>query len=112
MRVRQEDVEDVQIFLLDELEQAVNLVARVDEHAFAGPGARHHEAVLVERRHRLRLDYDHTVILAILDDLMFTSKIRSTAQHAGVTIAFARSSQAALDQMCGCRRLGCSSCTT
>jgi PleD family two-component response regulator len=39
------------------------------------------------------------VILAILDDLMFTSKIRSTAQHAGVAIAFARSSQGALDQM-------------
>ncbi len=39
------------------------------------------------------------MILAILDDLMFTSKIRSTAKHAGVTIAFARSSQGALDQM-------------
>lgn len=39
------------------------------------------------------------MILAILDDLMFTSKIRSTAQHVGATIAFARSSQAALDQM-------------
>lgn len=39
------------------------------------------------------------MILAILDDLLFTSKIRSTAQHAGVTIAFARSSQGALDQM-------------
>jgi len=39
------------------------------------------------------------VILAILDDLMFTSKIRSTAQHVGATIAFARSSQSALEQM-------------
>jgi PleD family two-component response regulator len=39
------------------------------------------------------------VILAILDDLMFTSKIRSTAKHVGATIAFARSSQGALEQM-------------
>ena len=37
------------------------------------------EAVLVERSDRLRLDYDHAVILAILDDLMFTSKIRRAA---------------------------------
>jgi len=47
----------------------------------------------------LRLDYDHAVILAILDDLLFTSKIRSTAGHAGVAISFARSSASALDQM-------------
>ncbi|MGC4085184.1 MAG: response regulator [Vicinamibacterales bacterium] len=39
------------------------------------------------------------MILAILDDLMFTSKIRGAAAHAGATVAFARSSQAALDQM-------------
>jgi len=39
------------------------------------------------------------VILAILDDLLFTSKIRSTAGHAGVPVAFARSSAAALEQI-------------
>ena len=39
------------------------------------------------------------VILAILDDLLFTSKIRSTAGHQGVTVSVARSSQAALEQM-------------
>jgi CheY-like chemotaxis protein len=38
------------------------------------------------------------VILAILDDLLFTSKIRSAAQRAGASVAFARSSSAALDQ--------------
>lgn len=36
------------------------------------------------------------MILAVLDDLMFTSKIRSAATAAGVTIAFARSREAAL----------------
>jgi CheY-like chemotaxis protein len=39
------------------------------------------------------------VILAILDDLLFTSKIKTTANQLGVPIAFARSSQTALDGM-------------
>ncbi|MGE3956883.1 MAG: two-component system response regulator [Vicinamibacterales bacterium] len=39
------------------------------------------------------------MILAILDDLMFTSKIRSAAAHTGATVAFVRSAQGALDQM-------------
>jgi CheY-like chemotaxis protein len=47
----------------------------------------------------LRLDYDHEVILAILDDLMFTSKIKTTASGLGVPVSFARSSAAALTDM-------------
>lgn len=39
------------------------------------------------------------MILAVLDDLMFTSKIRSTATQLGVEVKFARSSNAALDEM-------------
>lgn len=39
------------------------------------------------------------MILAILDDLLFTSKIRGAATHAGATIAVARSAPAALEQM-------------
>lgn len=39
------------------------------------------------------------MILAILDDLLFTSKIRAVAKHAGVNVAVARSAQAALEQM-------------
>jgi PleD family two-component response regulator len=39
------------------------------------------------------------VILAILDDLLFTSKIRSAAQQAGARVVFARSSEGALEQM-------------
>lgn len=37
------------------------------------------------------------MIVAVLDDLMFASKIRSAATAAGVTIVFARSRDAALD---------------
>jgi PleD family two-component response regulator len=39
------------------------------------------------------------MILAVLDDLMFTSKIKTTANQLGVTVAFARSADAALAEM-------------
>jgi CheY-like chemotaxis protein len=39
------------------------------------------------------------VILAIVDDLMFTSKIKSAATHLGVPLAFARSAAGALTEM-------------
>jgi PleD family two-component response regulator len=39
------------------------------------------------------------VILAILDDLMFTSKIRTAASQLGVDVAIARSADAALAEM-------------
>ena len=39
------------------------------------------------------------VILAILDDLLFSSKIRTTAKQLGVPIAFARSRETALADM-------------
>jgi len=66
----------------------VHLVPWIDEDSLACAGARDHEAVLVKRCDGLCLDYDHAVILAILDDLMFTSKIRSAASHAGVSVTF------------------------
>ena len=39
------------------------------------------------------------MILAVVDDLMFTSKIRAAASQLGVPVAFARSSDAALAEM-------------
>jgi PleD family two-component response regulator len=39
------------------------------------------------------------MVLALVDDLMFTSKIRATARQLGVDVAFARSSEAALGAM-------------
>src|SRR6185369_6912734 len=59
----------------------------------------HDKTVLVERSHRLRLDYDHAVILAILDDLLFTSKLRTAARQPGLTLTIARSRDAALAEM-------------
>src|SRR5262245_501811 len=39
------------------------------------------------------------MILAVLDDLMFTSKIKTTAQQLGVPVTFARSADSALAEM-------------
>jgi len=39
------------------------------------------------------------MILAMVDDLMFTSKIKATARQLGVDVTFARSSDAALAAM-------------
>jgi CheY-like chemotaxis protein len=41
------------------------------------------------------------VILAVLDDLMFTSKIKTAAGQLGVAVTFARSADAALTHMRG-----------
>jgi PleD family two-component response regulator len=39
------------------------------------------------------------MVLAVLDDLLFTSKIRTAATQLGVTLVFARSSASALAEM-------------
>jgi PleD family two-component response regulator len=39
------------------------------------------------------------MILAVLDDLMFTSKIKTTAAQLGIPVTFARSADAALEAM-------------
>lgn len=39
------------------------------------------------------------MILAVLDDLMFTSKIKTTANQLGVAVTFARSADGALAEM-------------
>jgi CheY-like chemotaxis protein len=39
------------------------------------------------------------MILAVLDDLMFTSRIKTTASQLGVGVTFARSADAALTEM-------------
>ena len=97
--VRQENAGERDSFARRKREQAADFVAWIDEHTFARPRTRDHESVLEERLDGLRLDYDHPVILAILDDLLFTSKIRATAKQIGVTISVAKSRDAALEQM-------------
>jgi CheY-like chemotaxis protein len=97
--VRQKDVANREPSFAGNRKKVGDLVPRIDENGGAGVWTRDHEAVLEERLDRARLDYDHPVILAILDDLMFTSKVKAAAAHLGVPIAFARSSAAALAEM-------------
>jgi CheY-like chemotaxis protein len=97
--MRQEDVSDAERPAFGGAEQALDLVAGIDQHGLARLIASDEEPVLEERTDRVGLDYDHGVILAILDDLMFTSKIRATASQLGVPVTFVRSSDAALAEM-------------
>ena len=97
--VGQQDVAKAQRLTLREHQQLLDLVTGIDQHRLAGILAAEHEPVLEKRADRLSLDYHQFVILAVVDDLMFTSKIKATAGQVGVPVAFARSSGAALDQM-------------
>src|SRR5262249_54799052 len=84
---------------IDVRQQLGDLVAGINEHAFPGFLAADNEAVLHEEARGARLDYHEAMILAVLDDLLFASKIRATAGQLGVTLTFAKSSAAALDEM-------------
>lgn len=95
----QENPAERDSFAGGERQQAIHFVARIDQDALTRARAGHDEAVLEERANRPRLDYDHAVILAILDDLLFTSKIKTAAKQLGVAIAVARSREDALSQM-------------
>jgi CheY-like chemotaxis protein len=95
----EQNAADRQRLLFRKCEQAGNLISRIDQHGFTCALARDHEPVLKERPDSLRLDYDHVVILAILDDLMFTSKIKLAATQVGVPVGFARSAASALAEM-------------
>ena len=99
MCVREKNVRDSQALSRDEGQQPVDLIAGIDQYALTCLRAGDDEAVLEEGTNGLRLDYHHGVILAILDDLLFTSKIKTAAAQLGVPVSFARSSGAALAEM-------------
>jgi len=99
VRMGEQNVADRKCLPVRQCEQAGDLISRIDQHGVTGALAPDHEPVLEERPDRLRLDYDHMVILAILDDLMFTSKIRLAASQLGVPVGFARSADGALAEM-------------
>lgn len=97
--VGEQNVADRQRLPVRTCEQIGNLIPRINQHGFTRAIAPDHEPVLKERPDGLRLDYDHVVILAILDDLMFTSKIKLAASRIGVPVGFARSADSALAEM-------------
>lgn len=97
--VGEQNVADRQRLPVRICEQTGNLISRINQDGFTRAVAPDHEPVLKERPGGLRLDYDHVVILAILDDLMFTSKIKLAASQIGVPVGFARSADSALAEM-------------
>ena len=99
MGVGEQNVPDRQPLACREGEQEGDFIARIDDDRLARALAGDDEAVLEEWSNSLRLDYDHDVILAILDDLLFTSKIRAAAGQLGIPVSFARSAEVALAQM-------------
>jgi len=99
VRMSQENARQLDLLPGRVMQQTVDLVTRIDQHAFARPRTSNDESVLEEGADGLRLDYDHEVILAILDDLLFTSKMRATAKQIGATLAVAKSRESALAEM-------------
>ena len=98
--MRQQDVTNRQPVPLDERQQALDFISRIDDHRFPGFLAADDEAVFHERADGAALDYHGCdMILAVLDDLMFSSKIKTAATGLGVPLTFARSSAAALAEM-------------
>ena len=99
VRVRQQDPVELDVLRRGKRQERVDLVPWIDQNPLARPWTRHDEPILEERSNRRALDYDHRVILAILDDMMFTSKIRTTAKQLGVAVSIARTRDGALADM-------------
>jgi PleD family two-component response regulator len=97
--MREQDVTNDQRATLGDPQQPVDFVAGVDADGLPGFLAAEDEAILEKWSDRLSLNYHGTVILAVVDDLMFTSKIKNAAGQLGVPLSFARSSSSALEQM-------------
>jgi CheY-like chemotaxis protein len=98
--VREQDVPHCQPFARDERDELLHFVAGIDEDRLSRGFARDDEAVFHEWAGGTALDYhDPAMILAVLDDLMFSSKIKTAATQLGLPLAFARSSAAALAEM-------------
>jgi CheY-like chemotaxis protein len=99
VRMREQDVTNDQRATLGDPQQPVDFVAGVDADGLPGFLAAEDEAIREKWSDRLSLNYHGTVILAVVDDLMFTSKIKNAAGQLGVPLSFARSSSSALEQM-------------
>lgn len=92
--VRQQDLRHADSFAFGGVQKIGDLVARVDEDSCARLRACDEVTVLVERRNGGSSDqhvrYDLAMVIAVVDDLLFSSKIRAAAKSAGATILFAR----------------------
>ena len=89
-----------ELLALGERQQRPHLVARIDEHRVSASSSHPTTKPFLKKGPTACVSIIMvSMILAVLDDLMFTSKIRTTANQLGVTVAFARSAEAALAEM-------------
>jgi CheY-like chemotaxis protein len=100
VRMREQNVANRQPVLLGQQQKLLHFVAGVDQDGLVRVLAPKDESVLEERTDCPHFQYHvRSVVLAIVDDLMFTSKIKAAASGLGVALIFARSAGAALEQM-------------
>jgi CheY-like chemotaxis protein len=95
----QQDVTDREGVSLRVGQQLLDFIAGIDQDGFTSVLTAQNEPILEEWGHRASLNYHGVVILAIVDDLMFASKIKTTAGQLGVAVTFARSRDSALAEM-------------
>jgi CheY-like chemotaxis protein len=98
VRVRQENMPDVELVCRDGGKEIIDLVARIDHNGFAGSLTANHEAILVKGRNLPNLEnhlfgtlYPTSMILCAVDDLMFSIKISTAAKALGAEVFFERS---------------------
>ena len=100
MRVCQENVTDRKPSIGCRAQERLHFVARIDQHGFSRTFATDQKSVLEERTHGARLDYHgESMVLVLVDDLMFLSKVRSAAARLGVQISTPRSPAAPIEEM-------------
>jgi len=94
MRVREQNLRHVDPLALGGVQELGDFVARIDQNSGASLRARNEIRVLEEGRHggssNEHVRYDLAMVIAVVDDLLFGSKIRAAARTAGATISFAR----------------------
>ena len=92
VRVRQQDVAHIDVGIPDGSEQLVDLIARIDQDRFTGAFTSDDKPILVKRRDRPSFEDHVSMILCVMDDLMFSIKISSTAKAiGGIDVFFERS---------------------
>ena len=99
VRMCQENVLDRELRARGVLEEFCHRVTRINERSVASALASDDESIFLKRTARTNFHYHDLMVLAVVDDLMFTSKIKAAARQLGVDVTFARSSDAAISGM-------------
>src|SRR5262245_28551258 len=104
MRMRQENGLDSELLATHEPQEIFDFIARIDQNGLASVLTPDNEPILEKRRYGGGVE-DHqsritktAMVLVVVDDLMFRSKISSAAKGVGASIAAATSADAAIER--------------